>query len=60
MKTYTVTYDTKFNHREYPHETTVEAKNIKDSREQFELQYFNSRRVGNPPHPFHIKIKLKK
>ena len=60
MKTYIVTYDTKSNHREHHHETTVEAKTIKDAREQFELQYFHSRVVGNRPHPFHIKIKLKK
>lgn len=60
MKTYIVTWDVKRNHKEYANEMRVEAKNLKDAREQFELKYFNSRNVGNPPHPFHIKIKLLK
>lgn len=58
MKTYIVTYITKSNRKEYAHEMRVEAKNLKDAREQFELKYFNSRNVGNPPHPFRIDIKL--
>lgn len=58
MKSYHVAYDTKRNKREYPHEMIVEAKNLKDAREQFELRYFNSRTVGNPAHPFHIRIRL--
>lgn len=60
MKKYRVTYDIKRNRQEYAREMIVEAKNLKDAREQFELKYFNSRRVGNPPHPFHIHIRLLK
>ena len=38
MKKYRVTYDIKRNRQEYAREMIVEAKNLKDAREQFETR----------------------
>ena len=58
MKTYIVTYVNKYNHKEHVHEMRVQAKNLKDAREQFEHKYYDPKKVGNPRHPFRIQIKL--
>ena len=41
MKTYIVTYVNKYNHKEHVCEMRVQAKNLKDAREQFEHKYYD-------------------
>lgn len=63
MKTYIVTWDTKENRREIPHEKTFEAENAKAARKAFDRYYdslIGRSVLSRYPHPFHIKVTLKK
>lgn len=63
MKTYTVTWFTKENKREYTHQKTFEAENAKAARKAFDDYYaglIGHSVLSNYPHPFRIKVKLER
>lgn len=63
MKTYTVTWITKENKREYTHQKTFEAENAKAARKAFDDYYdglIGHSVLSSYPHPFRIKVKLER
>lgn len=63
MKRYIVSWDTKENRHEIPYEKEFEAENAKEARKAFDAYYdslIGHSVLSRYPHPFHIKVTLKK